>query len=1333
MADKTIILSKDPSQLSQEIPLIEGDNNTYVIRFVAPRYSGGVDLANLTWGVNIKNATLEQGFVNLSSATSDDSAVYIDWNVGSFATVLHGSSFCTIEGRNNSSSAHPVWKSSIVTLRVGRSVSADDIIDGSNVDSITEIAENVAESIVANSVRYDTSQSLNSTQKTTARTNIGATSQAEVQQAVATETSAREAAVSAEAAAREAAYNAVSSALLLSIQSNNVTTIPDNTNYNGITDVGNYVVKTASSAATMVNCPTTSGHRLFVLATVETSRILQIIITNDVQPKIYKRYYRGSWSNWTYIADDVDLGNINDLLSTKLELAFTHRIEIPANSDLNNYTTPGNYHITTYAIATTISNKPVNTSGCLFVGNISTSSRVVQIYWSINTNSIPYVRMYDNSGWGEWKQLATINDATNIATTAVAAEASAREAADANLSNAITTEVAAREAVGNKVDELSSALLLSIASLNKVTRIPNNTDYDNLLTAGNYVVKSAASAATMVHCPTTSGHRLFVIEVVETTRILQVIITNDVQPKIYKRYYLGSWGDWTYIADNVDLNNIKNDILTNIIDPDKYTGTDNQKLASAITAAGYDKNSVIIIRRMYTLTDNVLLNHNHECTGKMIFLGIGDGCGFNMAQYGFRSPDTSTRGMISFVNLQFNATNIYFDCDYLIRLYFENCSFNGGNRVLYATRYIQSVYFHNCVIRECAKSVIASRNDGTEGSTGAIYDLHFVECTIEKCNGFIELYRGIGCSVSDCCIEALSNYVLKVSHSVNGVVFDSNYFEQNNTGYYAPENWDVGAGDGTMFDLRTTAEYDTKPNHLVITNNMIYQPSGTGVIKLRAEPYEKGHVIVKDNVCSGASNIILIATASGTTKIHNDVIIEGNTNATYIDGNYIVSKFDYYGLQMRGKISDLGYTSISQCVLPGAYTFSSNDVNNISDLPSGWSSGGLVVTYKNDSVVWQEIKTTTCSCIRYGLSGTWINLLDTVLGMRASMSDLGYTSFGQCLTPGVYTFSTSDLNNITDKPDGLVSGGLLIVYAVGTTMWQEIKNNPCHFMRYGTTGGWYDHKEFIFVSYNSGTGDDDSVAQINIDLKKDRQGYFIRYQMGHCVSESVNADVWRLMYLYKVYSAKTSASVMTRKGEFECALHLDGRDDFSGGVVHGDELDQNVTFICDGVITSESNVGGLWKNFTVVRNSVLYDPEDSTTPIAEHGVEYIYTPNGLTIKQSVKWLVAESLTNCYLAMLPILKTYSGVRYDDTSFSVTQNPASGLNVIIPNATSVTEIGNDVSSSVSIPVYPSGLTGGDCALLIDNGGLPYNKVYFVVCSSGTTQIGELWKSTTNYDIH
>lgn len=173
MADKTILLSKDPSQISHEILAVEGDNNTYTIEFIAPRYSGGVDLANLTWGINVKNAALEQGFINLSAVTSDADYVYISWDVGSFATELSGLTFYTVEGRNNSDSAHPVWRSSIGTLQVARAVSSDDVIDGSSIDTITEIAETVAESIVGNSVRYDETQSLNGDQKAQARENIG--------------------------------------------------------------------------------------------------------------------------------------------------------------------------------------------------------------------------------------------------------------------------------------------------------------------------------------------------------------------------------------------------------------------------------------------------------------------------------------------------------------------------------------------------------------------------------------------------------------------------------------------------------------------------------------------------------------------------------------------------------------------------------------------------------------------------------------------------------------------------------------------------------------------------------------------------------------------------------------------------------------------------------------------------------------------------------------------------------------------------------------------------------------------------------------------------------
>ena len=351
--------------------------------------------------------------------------------------------------------------------------------------------------------------------------------------------------------------------------------------------------------------------------------------------------------------------------------------------------------------------------------------------------------------------------------------------------------------------------------------------------------------------------------------------------------------------------------------------------------------------------------------------------------------------------------------------------------------------------------------------------------------------------------------------------------------------------------------------------------------------------------------------------------------------------------------------------------------------------------------------------------------------MRGNVIELGYTSFAECTKPGVYVFKTANLATITDAPDGLNSGGILKTYVNGSVVWQEILNNPQHYIRYGFTGPWFNHRDFVRVSYASGAGDDDSTEQLNIDVASDTKGYRLRYAMGHCVKETDNANVWRLMYLYRITNTLV-VDVLTRKGEFECALHLADRTDFSGGIVHGDEVDRRVTFIGDGKILTAANASGFYKKFLVVRNSYLYDPNDSTTVIAEHGCEYIFTPGKLTINQSVKWLVSETLTNCYLAMYPVLKTYSANRYDDTDFKVTANPESGLSVTIPNAKCVTEYSRNVLSKMSVPTYPTGLTGGDCALLSDNGGLPYNKVYFPICSSGQTQIGEMWKSSTEYEI-
>lgn len=346
---------------------------------------------------------------------------------------------------------------------------------------------------------------------------------------------------------------------------------------------------------------------------------------------------------------------------------------------------------------------------------------------------------------------------------------------------------------------------------------------------------------------------------------------------------------------------------------------------------------------------------------------------------------------------------------------------------------------------------------------------------------------------------------------------------------------------------------------------------------------------------------------------------------------------------------------------------------------------------------------------------------------RGSIASLGYTSVGQCTRQGYYTFGSSDA--LSDLPIGWDGGGLVLVYKNGNVIWQRLISTLYRFVRYGTTAEWRNEATLVYVQYIAESGENQSDAKLNVFIPRDLSNRRTLYQMGHCVDASANADTWRIMFMYRVDTNGTQRK-LTMTGEWECAVKLDGRSDFSGGIVHGDEVDTDVKVFVDGTLTDITTLQTFCHELKIVRHSNLYDPNDSTTIIAEHGAEYIYTVDGLKINQSIKWKVSETLANCFLAMLPIIKVYSKYRYDDVSFNIIENDQTNYAVTIPNAKSVTEYSTDYDCSVTIeiPSYPTGLTGGDCALITDNNGLNYNKVYFPVCTGGTSQIGEVWKSTT-----
>ena len=342
--------------------------------------------------------------------------------------------------------------------------------------------------------------------------------------------------------------------------------------------------------------------------------------------------------------------------------------------------------------------------------------------------------------------------------------------------------------------------------------------------------------------------------------------------------------------------------------------------------------------------------------------------------------------------------------------------------------------------------------------------------------------------------------------------------------------------------------------------------------------------------------------------------------------------------------------------------------------------------------------------------------------------DYPAAALSDCNENGFYTFATSDIPNLSDLPADWSTGGLVITFNdTHGRVWQKLMNLNSEYIRYSLTGEWSSIGEKnLIIEYDNNAGDESSTEHITITIPRTVSGKYTQYLMGHCVDLGSNADVWRIMRSY------SNTRQITMAGEWECALHLLNRSDFSGGITHGDEVDTNIIAFVDGTKTNISDLNTKCSVLRIVRSSNMYDPDDQTTVIAEHGVEYIFTADGLELKQSIKWLGSYSVTNCYATMLPIIKAYSTERFDNTSFKVAVNPASNYSDSIPNATEITEYNDtyDITYTVGVTDYPTGMTGGDRIVVTDNNGINYNKIYFPICSSGSVTNGDTWKTDSYY---
>jgi hypothetical protein len=174
--------------------------------------------------------------------------------------------------------------------------------------------------------------------------------------------------------------------------------IADETDFDTLTNVGNYYINSTASAATMTNIPVKNPGRLLVMALME-GVLVQTYYANINGIHIYQRRKNGISADWETEWNEITYTNYFDL-------SFGRATRLIDTDDLNTYTTPGNYYIGTTPDAQAIANAPTRHPGRLTVMTIM-SSVLVQMYIA---NRASYAEVFiriknSDSAWGAWRRL----------------------------------------------------------------------------------------------------------------------------------------------------------------------------------------------------------------------------------------------------------------------------------------------------------------------------------------------------------------------------------------------------------------------------------------------------------------------------------------------------------------------------------------------------------------------------------------------------------------------------------------------------------------------------------------------------------------------------------------------------------------------------------------------------------------------------------------------------------------------------------------------------------------------------------------------------------------
>ena len=273
-----------------------------------------------------------------------------------------------------------------------------------------------------------------------------------------------------------------------------------------------------------------------------------------------------------------------------------------------------------------------------------------------------------------------------------------------------------------------------------------------------------------------------------------------------------------------------------------------------------------------------------------------------------------------------------------------------------------------------------------------------------------------------------------------------------------------------------------------------------------------------------------------------------------------------------------------------------------------------------------------------------------------------------------------------------------------------------------------------FCQYSNECKFDHGVEALRLFLPT-TDGY-INHNIVHSVMEESKCDTWRLSVVYYCDGDFKCVRPLTRSGaEWEMALKIKGRPDFIGGYAHGDEVFERTVLKLDGEEKEITSLETLTEFGTLSLEvwSVGYDPNDSITEALLHYKKIIADESGIKVEQRVEWLNDYELENSYMAMMPPLKSETDSYFTDLDSAIKEIPEKVSILETSKAKKLYLLGkSSFTFGLCAEKYLNGVDGANTYLISDNGGVPYNKMYFFLHHGGSVDTGEVWETVTRYTI-